>query len=147
MALTQESYNILVFKCFLERKYKEMQVGFTKKYQDQAPQKKPGVKRVICSRPFIFSPETLRDSPKDKGLQRDRMTSNHKVQGSSTFHPLNFHTFSVINSTHTYSLGFPHQSTTPLGTPSRGASTVHSSTWSAGAIFKYLENPMDRAAW
>lgn len=45
--------------------------------------------------------------PKIKDFWRDTMTLHHKVQGSSTFRPLNFHTFSMINSPSYIQFGFP----------------------------------------
>lgn len=70
---------------------------YHKSIQAQSSQK-PGVERVlklINSRSFISSPEML----KLRGLLRETHNLEpQSTEASSTFHPLNFHRFSMINS-------------------------------------------------
>lgn len=76
--------------------------------------------------------------PKIKDFWRDTMTLHHKVQGSSTFRPLNFHTFSTINSPSYIQFGFPTSACNATQCSHWGvASAVQGSTRPVCATFKY----------
>lgn len=106
---------ILVFKPFPGKNNKKTQDP-PRSIQAQSSQK-PGVENVpklINSRPFIFGTETLCDLPKDKRLLERHNDPDHKIQSSSTFRPLKFHTFSMINSPSHIQFGFPTSANMPL---------------------------------
>lgn len=97
-----------------------------------------GFQSSSTSSPFIFSPETLCDSPKDKELQRDTMTLNLKVQGSSTSYPLNFQFFNnKLPIIHTIWLSHVSQECHSGLFHVGAGSTTYDSTWPVCAIFKY----------
>lgn len=87
-----------------------------------------------------FQPRDAVTCPNLKDFWERHMTSNHKVQASSTFHPLNFHSFSMINFSSHIQFGFPTSAKKECHSElfhGGAASTTHSSTKPVCAIFKY----------
>lgn len=103
-------FNNPVSFCFKKFLGTKRQGDASKIYQEAQSSQKPGLERVpthINSSPSIFSPETVCDSPKDKGLQRETQwpwtTKYSEVQLST---PCTFR-FSMLNAPANIQFVFP----------------------------------------